>query len=97
MNPRLAEILARREALIARAAIQRAEIAQAYRRWERPLGLVAWGCKAFHFAKSHPLLIVGAAAALVASRRIDPVKWARRAWFAWRMYRSVGLLGKFIR
>lgn len=100
MNPRLAELLLKREALVAKAAAQRTEIARAYLKWEWPVGVAAWGWKIFHFVKSHPLLVVGAVAALAASRRAGIgklAKWARRAWFVWRVYRSVGLPGKITR
>lgn len=86
---RLIELARRKERLIARAEQQRAIIAQAYHRWQKPASLVDRGIAVVGFLRLHPLLLGVGLAAMIALRRRNLLSWAGRGWMMWRAWRSV--------
>jgi hypothetical protein len=98
MNPRLAEIHARRALLVARSAVQRDALEVIVQRWRAPVGLVDQGLRLVHYARAHPGAVLLAVAALLALSPRRTLRWARRGVLAWRGYRSaVALLGRLAR
>lgn len=73
MSARLAELAHRRAALIARAATQRAMLAQAYAPWRGSLAIIDRGWVAVRYIRHHPALLVGmvALAALAVKRGLS--------------------------
>ena len=88
------ELARRRERLIARAAQQRAGIATAFQRWEKPAGVLDQGITAARFLKSHPLLLAAVVAVAVVLGRRNLLAWAGRGFVAWRTWRSVEAWGR---
>lgn len=82
-------IAQRREALVARAARQRDDIASALATLRTPLAVADKGVAAVAYVKSHPGI---AAAAVVAAVIISPrrtLRWVQRAVIVWRGLRWV--------
>jgi hypothetical protein len=93
VNPRLAEIHARRELLLARSALQRDTLALLVQRWHAPLELADRGVRVVRYARENPGALVAAVAVLVALAPKRALRWAGSALALWRTYRSaVGLL-----
>lgn len=84
------ELAGRRERLITQAELQRARIAAAARRWEKPAGVVDRGIEVARFLKSHPLLLAAAVGSAVVLGRRSLLGWVGRGFVAWRAWRSVG-------
>ena len=95
MNAKLIELAERRVTLVARAATQRTELAQALSPWRGPLAIVDQGMLAARYLGRHPGLLVGAVAfvAVLSPKRV--LGWLRRGWVVWRLTLTVkhGLLG----
>jgi hypothetical protein len=85
----LLELARRKERLIIRAGEQRAEVAAALRRWEKPVSVLDRGIAAVHFLKEHPLLAAGVFGAAMALGRRRLLIWAGRGLIAWRAWRAV--------
>ena len=85
MDPRLLELIARRERLIARAEAQRGNLARQIEPWKVPATAIDRGRAGIRFLKSHPLLMAGIAAFLVAARPRAALKWAKRGWLLWQV------------
>lgn len=85
MNAKLIELAERRAMLVARAATQRQELAQAFAPWRGPLAVVDQGVLAARYLGRHPELVVGALAfaAVLSPKRV--FGWLRRGWVVWRM------------
>jgi hypothetical protein len=73
--------------LLERAALERADVAQALQLWEQPLSFVDRCLEAVRFVISRPPLMAGAAFVLVLLRPRSAVKWAQRAFGLWQGYR----------
>ena len=92
----LLDITARKAQLIERARRQREDLAVAAVVLETPAGILDRGLIAVRYVKSHPLLVVGAAAVLVAMRAGSIVKLGTRGFMMWRMWRSArGIASRF--
>ncbi|HSD42684.1 MAG TPA: YqjK-like family protein [Burkholderiales bacterium] len=88
MNPRrLAQIQARRERLIAKAAAQREEVALLLAPWQAPLAIADKGVAVVAYVRGHPEIVLVAVAAFVVLSPKRAFRWARRAFAAWRGYR----------
>jgi hypothetical protein len=87
VNRRLVAIEAKRARLLERAARERADLAQALRLWERPLGFVDRCLEAVRFVVLRPPLLAGAALLLALLRPRSAIKWAQRAFGLWQGYR----------
>jgi small neutral amino acid transporter SnatA (MarC family) len=87
VNRRLAQIHARRERLVAKAAAQRDEVALLLTPWAVPLALADKGIAAATYVRAHPGLVLVAAAALVVLSPKRALRWTRRGFAVWRGYR----------
>lgn len=89
MNAKLIELAERRATLVARAATQRTELAQALSPWRKPLAAIDQGVLMARYLARHPVLLAGAVAfaALIRPRRV--FGWLRRGWVVWRMALAV--------
>ncbi len=97
MNPRLAEVRARRELLVARSAVQRDALALLVEGAHAPLEVADQGLRVLRYARAHPAVIVLAVAALVALSPKRSFRWARRATALWQGYRwAAQLLGRLV-
>lgn len=87
MNAKLVKLAERRATLVARAAVQRAELAQRLEPWRGPLAVVDQGVAAIRYIKSHPEIMAAMVmfAVVIRPRRIS--SWLRRGWVLWRMAR----------
>ena len=86
---KLLDFAGRKERLIARAAQQRAEIAAAVLRWDKPISVLDRGLAAARFLKEHPLVVVAASTAVIVLGRRNLLRWTGRGLIAWRAWRSV--------
>jgi len=85
------DVMQRRQALLAKIAGQREQIAELGTRWQPALRLADGAWVAARFMRSHPALLAGLTvlAGLVAVRRnglAGVVKGARRVWMAYRYF-----------
>jgi hypothetical protein len=87
VNRRLAQIHARRERLVAKAAAQRDEVALLLTPWAAPLALADKGVAVATYVRAHPGLVLAAVAALVVLSPKRALRWARRGFVVWRGYR----------
>lgn len=74
-----------RAKLLARAASQREELAQAFSSLHRPLALADKGLNALRYVGQHPVLIAGVVAVALVMR---PKRWLmllQNGWLVWRM------------
>jgi len=84
MNAKLIELAERRTVLVARAATQRAELAQILAPWRRPLTVVDQGVWVVRYLKSYGWLLVGVGV-FVAFRPWRGARWLRRGFVVWRL------------
>ena len=89
MNTKLIELAERRATLVAKAATQRTELAQALAPWRRPLAVVDQGMLAARYLGRHPELLVGVAVFAAVLRPKRAFGWLRRGWVVWRMALAV--------
>lgn len=89
MNKRAQHLAARRERLVARAAEQRAVLAQLMEPWRARLAVADQGIAAVRTASRHPLLLAGIAVLLVAWRPRGVVKWLQYGVMAWQVARKL--------
>ena len=93
MNKKLAEIIERREALVARSAAQRATVVAITQQWRRPLEIFDTAVRTFRAARRHPVLTALAAVLLARTRY---ARYARRIGYAvtaWRVFRALSHRG----
>jgi hypothetical protein len=84
MNAKLRELIELRTTLIARAAIQRAELRQTLESWRSPFTMVDKGLQVVHYVRRNAFLLTGVAALVAPLRPWRGVKWLRRGWLLWR-------------
>lgn len=89
MNRRLIELAERRERLVAKAALQRDELARRAAPWKGVLAVADRGVEAVRYLRRHPGLVAGAVGLFVALRPARAFSWLRRGWSAWRMWRKL--------
>lgn len=89
MNPRLAQLAFKKEALVARAALQRDRIEAALQPWRRPLAVADKAVEAYGFLKRHPALVAALVAALVIWRPRRLLRWTSKGWVVWRASRGI--------
>jgi hypothetical protein len=85
MNAKLIELAELRAELMARAAIQRAELRQELASWRSPFTMVDQGLQMVSYIRNHVLLVVGVATLIAPLRPWRAVKWLQRGWLLWRM------------
>lgn len=94
---KLERLRAKRERLVARAAVQREEIVLLAKRWEKPLAVADRGLDALEYVRARPGLVIAAVAIVAVLQPRRAIRWARRIWAAWRGYRWVsGLVARAI-
>ncbi len=86
----LIELARHKERLIARAGQQRAEIIDAFRRWEKPAAAIDRGIAVARFLRAHPLLLAAGLALAAALGPRNLIRWLGRGLVAWRTWRSLG-------
>ncbi len=84
---RIAQIHARRERLLARAATQRDELELLLAPLGGPLALADRGVAVAQYVRAHPGAVALAAAVVVVLSPKRAFRWARRAFGVWRGYR----------
>lgn len=93
MKKRLAALAHRRRALSETIEAQRMEVACITRQWQKPLVLVDAGLKVARFMHSHPGLVAGGVAVLLAWRRGDTVNMVQKWWRLLYLYPAALFLG----
>lgn len=97
MKKRLADLGRRRRGLLGHIEAQRREVAEISVHWQKPLALADTGLKAVRFLHSHPALVAGGLAALLALRRKGIVGVAQKGWRLLYLYPSILTFGlKFL-
>lgn len=89
MNPRLTELALKKEALVARAAMQRDQIEDALLPWRQPLALADKAVEGYAFLKRHPGIVVALAAAAVIWQPRRLLRWVSKSWVLWRASRGL--------
>lgn len=78
-------LVARRQALIARAAAQRETLRRELQAWRAPLALADHGIGALRYARAHWPWVLGGVLALGALRPARLGLWLYRGWLASRL------------
>lgn len=99
MSASLDDIRWRRTQLVARAAVQRGEVAAVLQRLAEPLRMVDTTVACLHYLKAHPLVpvaaLVGMSMAFMLSRNHSIFRLLQHVLFRtfalWRAYRSLGV------
>ena len=92
MKAKTEKLARRREVLIARAAGEREQLAQAYQQLQKPIRLAKMVVGTIQTLKAHPAFVMGLAALLVGTRK---GKWQRllgQAWLSWEALRRLQAL-----
>lgn len=89
MSKKLAQLAARRELLVARAAEQRNTLGECVEPWRIPLARADQGLRVLRYIQAHPILIVGAGLLFAALPLGRAGKWASRGWMVWQMVNSL--------
>ena len=87
MKAKLIELAERRDALAAKSAAQREELAQTLAHWRTPIIVVDQGWAALRYLGKNPVLLGGAVAFVVAVRPWRMAKWLPPGWLLWRIAR----------
>lgn len=80
MNGRLARVRERREALVARAAAQRADVARLAGACLAPVGVAGVALTAWRFLRRRPVITALSVAAVVVLRPSRALQWGLRLW-----------------
>ena len=88
MSAELAALVRRRRVLVARAAVQRAELAALAERWRGPIAVADVAYRAGRTMRRHPALFAVAVALLVQMRGRGPLLWSGRLFTLWELYRA---------
>ncbi|MDO8207672.1 MAG: YqjK family protein [Gallionella sp.] len=80
MKKHLDDIACRRRLILEKIRAQKRDIAEISLQLQKPLALVDAGIKAVHFIRSHPTLVTGGVAMLLALRRGDFVGMKQHGW-----------------
>jgi hypothetical protein len=83
----LEDIRERRAGLLARAALERAQISAQLEAWRAPLALLDKSLAAVRYVRRHPGWMIAAAMALAVLRPRRTFAWVRRGLIAWRAWR----------
>ena len=89
MKANLIKLDERRTTLVARAATQRAELAQALAPWRGPLTVVDRGLGVLGYIRNYAPLLVGVAAFVVPLRPLLVARLLRRGWLVWRAVQAL--------
>lgn len=83
MNTRIAVLRHRRALLIARTALQRAQVAQAFQPWHKPLTVVDTLIEVVRVVRRHPVLAVAGASLFASGTRHRWLMWVGRLVTFW--------------
>ena len=83
MNTRIAAIRHRRALLIARAGLQRLQLAQAFQPWQRPLAMVDTVAEVVRAVRRHPVFSAVGSSLFMSSTRHRWLLWAVRLFGLW--------------
>ena len=86
---RLLELVRKRERLLAQCDVQRAALADAVDGLQTPLSIADHVVNVARFLRRHPVALAGVVAVAVVAERRALWRWAPRALFVWRTYRSL--------
>lgn len=89
MTDRLDEVRRRRAELVDRAAREREDIGRLVGTVTRPLRAAGWISAAWRLARSRPVLVGGAVAALVILRPSRAIAWSLRLWAGWQTFQRL--------
>lgn len=89
MNIRIAAIRHRRALLIARAALQRTQVAQALQPWQKPLALVDMLVVAVRAVRQHPVFAAVGSSLFISATRHRWLLWAGRLFTLWQVAQVV--------
>ena len=95
MKKRLAALAHQRLELLGKIEAQRREVAEISQHWQKPLALVDTGLKAVRFIRSHPALVSGGMATLLAWSRKDTTahQAEKKRWRLLYLYPSILFFG----
>jgi hypothetical protein len=89
-----ADLLQRREQLIAQCEAQRTGIAVHTAGLAAPIRIADRAVNVMHYLRAHPLAMAAAVAGLAIAQRRGALKWGQRALLVWRAWQAVrGRLG----
>lgn len=89
MTDRLAEVRQRRAELVDRAARERDEVGRLVAEVTTPIRAAGWIAAAWRVARSRPVLVGGAVAALVILRPSRAIAWSLRLWAGWQTFQRL--------
>ena len=89
MNMRIAAIRHRRALLIARAALQRTQMAQVVQAWRKPLAMVDSVAEVVRTVRQHPVFAAVGTSLFLSSRRYRWLLWAGRLFTLWEVVQVV--------
>ena len=89
MRYRSEDLAAKRERLVAKAAVQRVELAHQIQPWRARLAVADKGISIVRTVGRHPLLLAGAAMLLAVWRPRRTVKVLQYGWVAWQLVREL--------
>ena len=88
MNTKLAAVVRRREALVARAAAQRADLAVFVERWRGPLAVADRAYRLGRAVRRHPAISAVALAMLVRTQGHRVLAWGGALLTLWELYQA---------
>ena len=89
MRTRSEDLAAKRQRLLAKAAVQRVELAHQFEPWRARLAVADKGISVVRTVSRHPLLVAAAAIALAVWRPRRTVKVLQYGWVAWQLVREL--------
>jgi hypothetical protein len=89
MRYRSEDLAAKRQRLVAKAAVQRVELAHQIQPWRARLAVADKGVSIVRMVGRHPLLLAGAAMLLAVWRPRRTVKVLQYGWVAWQLVREL--------
>ena len=89
MRYRSEDLAAKRQRLVAKAAVQRVELAHQIQPWRARLAVADKGVSIVRTVGRYPLLLAGAAMLLAVWRPRRTVKVLQYGWVAWQLVREL--------
>ena len=89
MTDRLAEVRQRRAELVDRAACERDDVGRLLAEVTTPMRAAGWIAAAWRIARSRPVLVCSAVAALVILRPSRAIAWSLRLWAGWQTFQRL--------
>jgi len=88
MNRKFAAVVQKRQALVARAAGQRAELEVLLERWRGPLAVVDGAYRLGQALRQHPAISAVVLASLVRRQRFRMLRWGGALLTLWQIYHA---------